>query len=170
MLAPARRVALLDQYAAGPQRLRAAFEAVPDAARQWRPAPGAWSAHEIVVHCGDSETTSASRIRYLLAEREVQIVGYDQDRWATTFDYHALPLAPCFAAIEAVRAMTAPLLAGLADDAWERAGRHSESGRYGVEDWLLIYAEHLELHVRQLEANVAAWHAARHTTAAPARG
>ena len=39
-------------------------------------------------------------------------------------------------------------------------GRHSASGRYTAEDWLRIYAEHLENHARQIEANVAAWRAA----------
>jgi hypothetical protein len=47
------------------------------------------------------------------------------------------------------------------EDAWQRVGRHSESGRYGAEDWLTIYAEHLEVHAAQIEANVAAWRAAR---------
>lgn len=36
-------------------------------------------------------------------------------------------------------------------------GQHSESGRYGAEDWLKTYAEHLEGHARQIERNLAAW-------------
>lgn len=160
MLTPERRATLIQQYADGPARLRAAFAAVPMAARQWRPASGEWSAHEIIIHCGDSESVSVGRIRYVLAEREVRIVGYDQDLWATTFNYHALPLEPAFATIAGVRAATVPLLENLPEGAWARAGRHSESGRYGAEDWLQIYAEHLELHARQLEANLAAWQAA----------
>jgi hypothetical protein len=36
-------------------------------------------------------------------------------------------------------------------------GRHTESGRYGMLDWLRIYADHLEGHSRQIENNVAAW-------------
>jgi hypothetical protein len=42
----------------------------------------------------------------------------------------------------------------------EPRGRHSGSGRYTAENWLGIYAEHLEIHARQIEANVAAWQAA----------
>lgn len=44
---------------------------------------------------------------------------------------------------------------------WQRVGRHSDSGRYSAEDWLTIYAEPLEGHARQIEANVAAWRAAK---------
>ena len=42
---------------------------------------------------------------------------------------------------------------------WQRTGTHTESGRYAAEDWLKIYAEHLEIHTRQLERNLAAWKA-----------
>jgi hypothetical protein len=153
------RARLIQQYADGPARLRTALAAVPPAALQWRPAPGAWSAHEVIVHCADSETNSAGRIRYLLAEREPVIVGYDQDAWAVELDYHAHPLGPALAAVEAVRANTAVLLRRLPETAWERAGRHTETGRYSAEDWLRIYAEHLDLHVRQIEENVAVWRA-----------
>jgi hypothetical protein len=45
----------------------------------------------------------------------------------------------------------------LPDEAWTRDGRHTESGHYTAEDWLRIYADHLENHARQIEANVAAF-------------
>ena len=157
----AERERLIQRYADGPARLKAALATVPAGALTWRPAPREWSAHEIVVHCADSETMGASRNRYLGAEDEPLIVGFDQERWAQRFDYHAHPLEPALAAIEAVRANTVALLRRLPDDAWTRVGRHTESGRYTGEDWLRIYAEHLENHARQIEANVEAWRAAR---------
>lgn len=159
MLSDDERAALIRQYAAGPARLRAALEAVPATALRWRPAPGEWSAHEIAVHCGDAETAGALRIRFLVADHDPLIVGYDEAAWATALDYHALPLEPALAAAEAARANTLPLLERLPDDAWARAGRHSASGRYTAEDWLRIYGVHLEEHAQQIEANVAAWEA-----------
>ncbi|MBI2014254.1 MAG: DinB family protein, partial [Candidatus Rokubacteria bacterium] len=77
------------------------------------------------------------------------------------FDYHAHPLEPALATVEAVRANTTALIRRLPDEARRRVGRHTESGRYTAEDWLGIYAEHLEGHARQIEQNVAAWRAAR---------
>ncbi len=155
------RDALIAQYAAGPARLKAALASVPAEAMTWRPAPDEWSAHEIVCHCADSETNSYARIRYVLAEPAPVIQGYDQDQWAKTFDYHRHPLEPALATVEAVRANTAALIRRLPDEAWAREGRHTESGRYSAEDWLTIYAEHLEGHARQIEKNVALWKAAR---------
>lgn len=153
------RAILIERYASGPDRLRAALALIPDEARRWCPAPRAWSAHEVIVHCADSETNSAARIRYLLTEDDALILGYDEAHWAIALDYHALPLEPALATIAAVRANTVPLLLGLPEAAWARAGRHSDSGRYSAEDWLRIYAEHLELHAEQLRNNLAAWRA-----------
>jgi DinB family protein len=148
---------LIRQYEDGPARLEAALARVPAEALQWRPAEGEWSAHEVIIHCGDSETNAAGRIRYLLAEPEPLIVGYDQAAWAVAFEYHARPLAPALAAVAAVRANTVPLLRALPDAAWARAGRHTEAGRYSAEDWLRIYGAHLHDHARQIEANLDAW-------------
>ena len=157
-LTAAERRTLIDNYAAGPARLRAAIAAVPAEALTWRPAPREWSAHEVAVHCADSETQAAGRIRFLAAEPDpVLIQGYDEANWAAAFDYHAHPIELALATVDAVRANTAALLRRLPEEVWGRAGRHSQSGRYTAEDWLRIYAAHLEEHSRQIEANVAAW-------------
>ncbi len=160
-LARAEREALIQRYAEGPARLRAALATVPAAALTWRPAPKEWSAHEIACHCADAETNAYARIRYLVAETEPVIVGYHQEEWAATFDYHGLPLETALATVEAVRAHTTALIRRLPEEAWARAGRHTESGRYTGEDWLRLYAEHLEVHARQIEGNVEQWRAAQ---------
>lgn len=157
-MTPAERAALIQRYADGPALLEATFARVPVEARQWRPAPGKWSGHEVIVHCADSETNAHSRIRYLAVEKEPLIVGYDQDIWARDFDYHSLPLDTAFATIRAVRANTLPLLRRLTEAQWSRLGRHTEHSKpYGSETWLLSYGEHLEVHSRQLERNMKAW-------------
>jgi hypothetical protein len=156
----AKREALIQQYAAGPARLRAALAKVPPPALTWRPAPTEWSAHEVVCHCADSETNAYARIRFLVAEKSPTLQGYDQETWATVLDYHKMPIEPALAVVEAVRASTAALIRALPDEAWMRVGHHTESGRYTAEDWLQIYADHLEIHARQIEENVAQWQSA----------
>jgi hypothetical protein len=153
------RDSLIEQYARGPERVGEALASVPGEALQWRPAPGRWSAHEIVVHCADAETNAALRIRYLIAESEPLIVGYDQDAWARLFDYHSQPLEESLLVASAARARTVPLLRRMTDADWAKAGRHTQSGAYSAEDWLRIYAAHLDGHARQIEGNVAAWKA-----------
>jgi len=152
------REALIDRYARGPALLKAALARIPKEAMQWRPAPGKWSAHEVIVHCGDSETNAAARIRYLVAEEQPPVIqGYDQAHWAEVLDYHELPWEPALATVEAVRANTTALIRRLSDAQWARMGSHTEVGTYGALDWLHTYAEHLEKHAGQLERNLAAW-------------
>lgn len=153
----AERSAFLDRYAAGPDLLRAAWAEVPAGARGWRPAAGKWSAREVVVHCADSETYAATRIRLLLAEPEPLIVGYDENAWARHFGYQEADPEEALDLVARVRAHTHRMLRTLPEGAWGKVGRHSHSGTYGTDDWLRIYAEHLEVHAAQIRRNLAAW-------------
>lgn len=158
-LSVAEREALIRRYEQGPAKLKTALAKVPQEALKWRPSEEKWSAHEVVCHCADSETNAAARIRFLVAEEAPVIAGYDQDRWARALDYHAAPLPPALATVEAVRANTSQLLRRLPEEAWSKPGRHTESGSYCGEDWLAVYAEHLEKHARQIDRNLEAWRA-----------
>ena len=153
----AARKPLLDRYQSGAALLRRAWEEAPVEARSWRPGAGKWSAHEVVVHCADSETYAAIRIRLLLAEPEPLIVGYDENVWAQRFDYHATDPELALRLVETVRAHTMAMLEHLPDSAWGRLGRHTQSGPYGTDDWLRSYGEHLEIHAAQIRRNLAAW-------------
>lgn len=137
--------------------LRAAWSACPPAVRIWKPSSSAWSAHEIILHCGDSETFAATRIRLLLAEPNPIIVGYDQDAWVHTFGYGRLSIELAFSTIAAVRASTFHVITGLEDESWEATGNHTEAGPYSAEDWLSIYGVHLHEHAGQIHANADHW-------------
>ena len=84
----AERNDLIARYANGPALLRRTLARVPSEALQWRPAPGKWSAHEIIVHCADSECSAYLRIRFLVAEPKPMLMGYDQVAWAAILDFH----------------------------------------------------------------------------------
>jgi len=151
------RTQLIQQYSDGPAELRRAWDAAPDAARDWKPAPDAWSMHEVIIHCADSETAAATRIRMLASEPRPTIVGYDQDAWVTIFNYVQVSTDLAFAAISAVRALTTHVIRRFTDDKWKTSGTHSESGPYSAEDWLRTYAAHLHEHAGQIRSNLALW-------------
>jgi hypothetical protein len=152
---------LIEQYANGPSELEQALSRAPEGMRKWRSEPSEFSVHEIIVHCADSETNSHVRIRYVLAEDNAQIVGYDPDNWATRLNYADHPLDPALQTVIAVRANTVPILQTLTDTDWAKSGTHSEHGSgYTAELWLKIYAEHCREHAEQISATIAAWRAA----------
>ena len=113
--------------------------------------PRKWSAREIVHHLADSEMTAGVRLRRLLAEDRPQIQGYDQDEFARRLHYDR-PHEASLELFRAVRESTAELLERLEPADWLREGTHSEIGRYTVETWLKIYAEHAHKHARQIRA------------------
>jgi DinB superfamily len=140
---------LIAQYRDGYRTVIDALAEATDADLDRRPAPGKWTAREIVHHLADSEMTSAIRLRRLLAEDRPVINGYDQEQYARTLHYDR-PIAASLDAFRAARASTAEILERLTEEDWRREGTHSESGRYGVEDWLRIYAEHAHKHADQI--------------------
>lgn len=151
------RESFLSRYRQGAALLRQAWDEVPAEARSWRPGEGKWSAHEVVIHCADSETYAAIRIRLLLAEAEPVIVGYDEVTWAKRFDYQTSDPELALRLVETVRLHTSAMLDRLPEEAWGRLGRHTHSGPYTTDDWLRSYGEHLEIHAAQIRRNLAAW-------------
>jgi hypothetical protein len=146
---PATRRQLIDRYREGYDVVAAALEGASDAELDARPAPDKWTAREIVHHLADSEMRSAIRLRRLLAEDQPVILGYDQDEYARRLFYDR-PIATSLDAFRIARAVTAELLARMSDEHWQRGGTHSESGPYGAERWLEIYAQHAHGHADQI--------------------
>lgn len=148
---------LARRFAEGPVLLRSAWARVPADARQWRPGPGKWSPHEVVAHCADASVNAHARLRYLLADTDPVLVGYDQDRWAAALDYHAHPVEEAFATLDAVTAGTVSLVRRLTPEALARTGRHTETGPITVGTWLPYNADHVAHHARQIDRLVAAF-------------
>jgi len=151
------RKSLIAKYKAGHAEVVAALAGIQPEERDWRPAPGEWSAREVVHHLADSETISGLRLRRLLIEDKPVIQGYDQEEYARALRYQSRPLEPALQAFEAARATTAQLMDAMTDADWRRAGTHSESGPYSAEQWLEIYAAHAHIHAAQIRANREAW-------------
>lgn len=145
------RIALLQRYRTGADAVAAAVAGLDEAALDRVPAPGEWSARTIVHHLADSETMAYIRLRRLIAEDEPAIAGYDESEWARRLHYDR-PVTASLALIGAVRAASLDLLERLTPEEWERAGTHSESGPYGVDDWLRIYGGHAHDHADQIRA------------------
>ncbi len=144
------RQELIAKYKDGYHEVIAALEGFPPDSLTAHPIEGKWSAAEIVHHLADSETTSGLRLRRLLVEDHPLIQGYDQDAYAAALNYNQREMAPSLEAFKAARATSAQLFEFMSDADWHREGTHSESGSYGAEDWLKIYAAHAHNHAAQI--------------------
>lgn len=143
------RKTLINKYKDGYQVVAEALAGAPDNELDARPAPNKWTAREIVHHLADSEMTSAIRLRLLLAEDRPTIRGYDQEVFAKRLFYDR-PYQASLEAFKYARETTAQILDRMTSADWMREGTHSEVGRYTVETWLSIYAEHAHNHADQI--------------------
>ena len=142
------RTELVERYRTGHQAVVDALSGISDEELDRRD-DDEWSARMVVHHLADAEATAFVRLRRLLAEDQPVIHGYDEAEFARRLHYDR-PIEPSLAVLAAVRASSLQMLESLTDEEWERAGTHSESGRYSVDDWLRIYAGHAHDHAEQI--------------------
>ena len=143
------RKALIRRYRDGHRAIVEALEGLRDDELD-RSASDEWTPRMIAHHLADSEMTSALRLRRLIAEDGSVITGYDEVEFAKKLTSDR-PIEPSLEAMRWARESTAQILERLTEEDWQRAGTHSESGPYSVEDWLTIYANHGHDHAKQIE-------------------
>ena len=121
-----------------------------------RPEPLEWSVIECVGHLVDAELVVATRVRWILAEDEPDIVGYDQDRWVDTLRHRDADPEQLIVVFDAVRSANLRLWAATPVEARERFGRHRERGPESYEMTVRLAAGHDRFHLAQGERALAA--------------
>ena len=114
-------------------------------------APGKWSVIEVVQHLADSDLVFGYRLRMIVTEEHPAVPGYDQDAWARTFRYRAVPLATALDQLRGMRAANLGVLHELAPAQLERVGLHSERGPESLGFLLRLMAAHDLVHRRQID-------------------
>lgn len=149
-----------DVLAVGPERARAIVRDAADLLRQ-RPEPAEWSVAECLAHLADSELIMAARSRWILAEDEPDIVGYDQDAWVTNLRQGEVEdPASLLAVFAALRHWNLDLWMAAPTAARERIGRHRERGPESYGLMIRLAAGHDRIHLAQAEQALTAVRAA----------
>jgi DinB family protein len=112
------------------------------------PAPGKWSATEIVCHLADCEIAFAFRLRQTLAENDHVIQPFDQEKWAVI--YPGIAAAPALAAFDALRNWNLVLVREALPASAGRTVRHPERGTMTFETIVETMAGHDLNHLAQL--------------------
>ncbi len=116
-----------------------------------RPAPGKWSIHEIVCHLADTEVANAWRYRKVLAEDEVGLTAWDQDRWAAGHQYRRQDFRLALEQFRVLRARNLALLKAVGRKAWDRTATHSTFGTLSAGQMVVHLAHHDANHLGQIE-------------------
>jgi hypothetical protein len=125
------------------------FQIGPERAEK-APAPGKWSAREIVCHLADCETVFAFRLRQTLAEDHHVIQPFDQDKWAAPYLNYSLPAA--LAVLSAVRNWNVALIRSVPPGAHSKTVTHPERGDMTFQTIVETMAGHDLNHISQIEA------------------
>jgi hypothetical protein len=143
--------ALLERFRRGPEVLAMVLTGVFGEEEDFVPAPGKWSARQIIAHLADAELVGAHRMRQVIAEDNPTLIAYDQDAWTRNLDYARRKPKQSLEAFRRIRAENYELLKELPETAFERTGNHTENGSMTLRRLLEGYAEHAESHARQLQ-------------------
>lgn len=153
----AYRRSLLD--ALGDQDPIAVLAAGPNAAREMlaaagslavaRPGPAEWSVKECLAHLADGELIVAARMRWIAAEDQPDIVGYDQDLWVSNLRQVDEDPEILLAAFEANRRWNLALWERLSEADRLRVGIHRERGPESIDLMFRLGAGHDIVHLDQ---------------------
>jgi DinB superfamily len=114
-----------------------------------RPAPGKWSAAEIVCHLADCELVFGFRLRQTLAEDAPTVQPFDQDKWAAT--YAGISASHAFDVFKSLRAWNLMLIGGALPAAAGRIVTHPERGTMTFLTLVETMAGHDINHLGQLQ-------------------
>jgi hypothetical protein len=133
-----------------PKKLESLLATVGPKRANESPAPGKWSAREIVCHLADCETVFAFRIRQALAEEHHVIQPFDQEKWAK--NYAAYGAQEALALFSAARQWNRKLLGSLKPEELAKRLTHPERGEMELRVIVETMGGHDLNHIRQIEA------------------
>jgi DinB superfamily len=138
---------MIEQYEAGAGVPSGAIRGLSGEELDAQPVPGTWSIREIVVHLMDSDLVGSERMKRVIAMEEPSLLGYDETAFARALDYGSTDVGLASEVFALNRKLTARILRGLPDRAFDRVGHHSERGPETLRDLVEGYVGHLEHHM-----------------------
>ncbi len=134
--------------AATPSALRELFREAGDRLRA-RPAPSEWSVLETAGHMLDAEVVGSARYRWILAQDEPRLVGYDQELWMERLRHDEDHPDELLTLFEALRAANLALWSRSSEADRSRIGMHEERGPESYELTFRLIAGHDRNHLAQ---------------------
>lgn len=112
-----------------------------------------WTVHTLVGHLIDGERGLSIQIHKIRKGEETLPAGFDLTQWNAGVKQRIGSPTPAelLAGLEATRARTLQGLHSLAEDDWERSGRHPSLGVITVEQYYETIAGHELMHLAHIK-------------------
>jgi hypothetical protein len=118
---------------------------------KWRPEPAKWSIAEIIAHLADAEIVASWRMRSVIGENGITIQPFDQDAWASAFEYRDRDARRSLEVFRVLRESNLQMLNEIPSETWENYGMHLERGKESIAHLTRMFAGHDTNHVLQIE-------------------
>jgi hypothetical protein len=135
---------LISRYNEGYDKLQDALREIPLEVYDFKPAKNKWSIREIIAESGSTVTT------------------YDQDLWAANLHYASRSIDSNMELFKNICLINIALFLDIDEDAWDRFIIHPERGKIILKDYVQLEIEHVDVHIRQIKRNLAAWNEQTH--------
>ncbi|HEX3375582.1 MAG TPA: DinB family protein [Candidatus Acidoferrales bacterium] len=132
-------------------KLKSLIQRATAAKLRKRPAPGKWSASEIIAHLADGEIVTGWRIRQILGAPGTPLQAYDQDAWAAAGRYDKRDARKSLEQFRVLREGNLVLLKSLTPEQRKQHGMHAERGVETIEHIVQMIAGHDLNHLAQVE-------------------
>jgi uncharacterized damage-inducible protein DinB len=133
-------------------RLKKAIKGLTPKQLQWKPEPGKWSIAEITAHLADAEIAGSWRMRQTVAASGTTLQPFDQDAWASAFQYGKRDARQSIEVFRVLRENNLAMLKALPKEAWETYGMHMERGKETLAHIVRMFAGHDTNHSLQIES------------------
>ncbi|MCB0125823.1 MAG: DinB family protein [Caldilineaceae bacterium] len=152
-------VAIARQLTQQAQTIRTLVEQVTLEQARWKPRADDWSILEVVNHLYDEEREDfRQRIDYLLHKPGEEAPSIDPQGWVTARAYNERDLVPSLQNFLDERNQSVAWLHNLRDPDWSASYTHPAGFTITAYDFLVNWAAHDLLHLRQLVELHYAWH------------
>ena len=132
-------------------KLQKAISSLTPSQLRWRPEPAKWSIAEIIAHLADAEIVASWRMRSVIGENGITIQPFDQDAWASVFNYRDRDARRSLEVFRVLRENNLRMLKEIAPETWDNYGMHLERGKESIAHLARMFAGHDTNHLLQIE-------------------
>ncbi len=114
------------------------------------PVSGTWSLQQIAIHLLESDLIAGDRIKRIAAMDRPLLIGYDETAFSKLPGINDIDAHESCDLFARHRAMVAITLRQLPDEAFQRFGIHSETGKVTLAEMVDQYINHLNGHMAHI--------------------
>jgi hypothetical protein len=141
---------LIEQFAAGGEKLRQAIQGLDRTDLRMTPIPGQWSIQQLVIHLADSDAIAIDRMKRIITEDNPTLLYADESAYTARLHCDEQSITDAVLLFEVGRRQFARVLRQLPDSSFRRTGTHNKRGSITLGGMIQDYIAHLDHHLKFL--------------------